>query len=74
MGDYLVDDIDGLEQTFQDVGTLLGLVEIELRAAHHYLVTEIHEVCEYLLEGESAGTPLHESHVVDGETRLERAC
>ena len=73
VGDYLVDDIDSLEQTFQDVGTLLGLVEIELRAAHHYLVTEIDEVRDDFLEGKGAGTALDQGDVVDGETRLQRS-
>ena len=71
--DDLVDDVHRLEEAFQDVGALLRLVQLELRAADNHLVAEVDEVAEDLLEGEGARTSLDEGHVVEGETRLQRS-
>ena len=67
----LVDDVYGLEEAFQDVGTLQGLVQLELGAAHDHFVAELHEIAYHLLQGEGAGTALDQGHVVDGETGLK---
>ena len=68
----LVDDVHRLEEAFQDVGALLRLVQLELRAADHHLVAEVDEVAEDLLEGEGARAALHEGDVVEREAGLER--
>ena len=68
----LVDDVDGAQETFEDMGALLGLVKVELRAAHHHLVAEVDEVGDYLLEGEGAGAASDQGDVIDGEAGLER--
>ena len=73
VGDYLIDNVNGFEKAFQDVGALLGLVEVEFSAAHNHLVTEVYEVGDNLLERERARTALYQSDVVDGETALERS-
>ena len=51
---------------------LQGLVQVELRAAHHHLVAEVDEGLEHVLEGERPGTAAHEGNVVDGEAALQR--
>ena len=61
----LVDYVDGLEQSFEDVGPGLGLLEFEPGAADDDLVAEIHEDGYHLLEGQRPGPPVHERHVID---------
>ena len=58
-------DIQSLEQTFQDVGAGLGLLEVELGPAHNHLVSEIHEMPDYILEAQCVRTTSHESHIVN---------
>ena len=70
-GDDLVDDVDGPEQAFEDMGALLCLLEVEPGAAHHDLVTEVYEIGDDLLERKGTGTALDQRHVVDGEAGLE---
>ena len=71
--DNLVDEVHGLEEAFQDMGALLGFVQLELGAAHHNLVAEVHELLDDFLEAEGAGTAFHQRHVVEGEAGLQRA-
>ena len=71
--DNLVNNVHGLEETFQDVGALLGLVQLELGAADDDLVAEVHELADDLLQAEGAGTSLHQGHVVEGEAALQGA-
>ena len=70
-GYHLVDDVDGLEQTCQDVLALACLIEVELGAAHYHVVAVTDEILDELLEVEQAGTSVHQGNVVDGEAGLQ---
>ena len=69
--DDLVDDVDGFQQAFQDVGTLLGLVQFKLGPAHHDLMAELDEIGNQVLQRKRLRTALHQGHVVDGKAGLE---
>jgi uncharacterized FAD-dependent dehydrogenase len=56
--------IEGLEETFEDMRSLLSLVEVELCSAENNLMTMSHEVFDKLLEVKRTWTSVHESHVV----------
>ena len=66
------DHVDGLEEAFEDVCALQGLVKLEFRAPDDDLVAEVDEVCEHFLEAQRTGTALDQGDVVDGETALQR--
>ena len=55
------------------MGALEGLVQLKLSAADNNLVPEFHKLADYFLEAERTGTSLHQGHVVEAETALERA-
>ncbi len=70
-GHNLIDDVDGAQQTFQDVGAAHGLVHLELRAARHHLFAVLHEVLDELLEVQQLRTSMHQGDVVHRETALQ---
>ncbi len=71
-GDDLVDDVEGFQEAFEDMGTLEGFVEFEPGAAHHHFVAVTHEILDQLLEVELLRPAVHQGDVVDREARLER--
>ena len=71
-GDDLVDDVERLEQAFEDMGALEGFVELEAGAAHDHFVAVAHIVFDELLEVELLRAAVHQGDVVDREARLER--
>ena len=62
---YLVDVVDGDDQAFQNVGTLLSFLQVVLGAADGHVVTMLHEVLDALLERQQTGTTLHQRNVID---------
>ena len=69
-GDHLVQDVQRLEQTFQDVRALGGLVALKTGTAHYHLVAVTHKVFDQLLQVQQARTSIHQSDVVDREAAL----
>ena len=70
-GDHLVDVVTGDDESFQDVGTLLGLLEVELGAADHHLVAVLQEVMQQFLEVQQHGTSVNQTHIINAERRLQ---
>ncbi len=70
-GDDLVDMVEGDEQTAEDVGPFLGLVEVVARAALHDVVPVVHEVADEVLQVEQHGTSVHQRDVVHREAGLQ---
>ena len=68
-----VDNVQRLEQTFQYVGALFGLVKIEFGAAHNHLVAMTHEIVDEVLEREQTGFAVYQRDVVDREAGLYRS-
>ena len=68
---YLVDDVDGAQQSGQDVGTLLGLGHLKARAAGHHLLAVLHKVLYQLLEVQQLRTAVHQRNIVHCEARLQ---
>ncbi len=56
----------------QDVRALLGLPEVELRAAHDDRAAVVEEVAEEVLQREDARLPVHDREEDDSERRLQR--
>ena len=61
---HLVDVVDSNNQTFQDVGTLLCFSQIVLGATDGHIMTMLNEILDALLEGQQAGTSLHQCDVI----------
>ena len=70
-GDDLIDDVDGTGQTFQDVGTFLSLLEVELGTADDHLMAVIHEMLDEVLKVQRVGTTVDQRHVVHVERALQ---
>ena len=68
----LVDVVLGDQQTLHDVQALLGLAQVEARAAHHHVVAVLDEVADQLAQVEQHRTSLDQGDVVHGERGLER--
>ena len=66
--DDLVDNVDGLDETFEDMGSLLGFFQVELGPSDYNFVPEVHEHLYYILEAQCPWTALDECHIVYGET------
>ena len=66
-GNHLVNIVAGNYQSLQNMGTLLGFLEIKLGATDHNLVTMLQEVVQQLLEVKQHGTSVNQAHVVDAE-------
>ena len=63
--DDKVYDIQGLEQTFEDVGLLLGGIQVETGPAEHYFVAVADEIFDEVLEVEQLRAAVHKGDVVD---------
>ena len=68
---YLVDIVLRNEQALHDMQTLLRLLQVEARAAHHHIVAVLHEMAYQILEVEQHRTAVHQSDVVHGERHLQ---
>ncbi len=68
---HLVNVVDGNDQSFQDVGALLSLLQVVLGATDGDVVAVLDEVLDALLQRQEARTPLDQGDVVDGERRLQ---
>ena len=64
---HLVDIVDSDDQAFQDVGTLLGFLQVVLGATNGYVVAVLNEVLDTFLQREQTGTTLHQSDVIHRE-------
>ena len=71
--DNLVDDVDGTQETLQQVGTTLGLGHVELGAAGDHLFAVLDKVLDEVFEVEQHGTAMHQCNVVDGKGTLQLA-
>ena len=71
--DYFVDIVRSDDQTFQNVGTLLSLAQVELRAADNDVVTMLYEVFDELFQVQQARTSVYQCHVVHAKRRLEHS-
>ncbi len=71
-GDDLVDQVEGPNQTFDDVLSITGLTQPVLGSTgHHFdLVTDVGH--EGIAQVESAGHPIDDRHHVHGEAALQR--
>ena len=65
--DDFVDDIDRLDEAFEDMCSLLRLVQVELGPADNDFVPEIHEHFQDVLERQCPRTTLDKCDIVDGE-------
>ena len=62
--DNLVDVVHGDNQSFENVGTLLRLLQVVLRATDGHVVTMLHEIFHAFLQREQARTALYERNVI----------
>ena len=67
---HLVDVVAGDDQAFEDMGTLLSLLEVVLCAAYGDVVTVLHEVLHALLQCEQTRATVDKRNAVDRERRL----
>src|SRR5262245_40166322 len=68
--DDLVNDVDGLLQTFQDVGPVPGLLQLILRAVAHDLAAEVDELVERLDQVENLRLAVDDREVDHSERDL----
>ena len=69
-GDDFVEVVEGDEQALKDVGPLLGLGQLVLRAAHDDLGAVLDEVVDELLQVQRHRPAFHQADVVDAERAL----
>ena len=69
--DDLVDDIDGLQQTFQNVRPLLSLLQLEPGPSDDDIVAEFHEIGDHVLEGQRSRAALDKGDIVEREAGLK---
>ena len=67
---YLVDIVAGDNQAFEDMGTLLSLLEVVLCAAYGDVVTVLYEILNALLKREQTRATVDKRNAVDRERRL----
>ena len=68
---HLVNVVDGNDQSFKEVGTLLCLLQLILGAADGHVVTMLHEILHAVLERQQARTAIDQRDGVDRETALQ---
>ena len=61
---HLVDIVHGDDQTFEDVGTLLGFLQVVLCTTDRHIVAMLNEVLDTLLECKQTRTTLYQSNVI----------
>ena len=69
--DHLVDVVQGDAQAFEDMGPVLGLLQVEARTPDDDLAAVIEEILEHLLEVQELRPVVDHGHHVDAETRLQ---
>ena len=62
--DNLVDVVHGDDESFENVGTLLRLLQVVLRATDGHVVTMLHEIFHAFFQREQARTTLYERNVI----------
>ena len=67
--DYLVEQVDGAQQTREDVLALLRLLQLVLAAAPQHFATVVEEQVERPLQPHPPGRPIDDRHHVDRERR-----
>ena len=67
---HLVDVVASDDESFENVGTLLRLLQVELCAAYSHVVTMLYEVLHTLLQRQQTWASLHQSDAVHRERRL----
>ena len=70
-GDDFVDNVKSFEETFEDVGALLCLLEVILGAADHHFVTVFHVLHNHILEVQRHRTTVNKGDVIDTEGGLQ---
>ena len=68
--DHLIDVVDGNLETLQNVSALLGLFEVELRAARHHVHLEVDIVLQHVFERERLRLAVHNREHNHTERRL----
>ncbi len=68
---HLVDIVAGDDESFEDMGSLLGLAQVEFRAADGHVVTVLDEIAHTLLQREQTRTAFDQSDAVDRERTLQ---
>ena len=68
---HLVDIVHSDNQSFEDVGTLLGFLQVVLGTTDSHVVTMLNEVLDTLLEVQQTGTTLDQCDIVDRERALQ---
>ena len=69
--DDFVDDVEGLEQAFEDVGAGFGFFEVETHPPDHHRFAVIEEVDQHLLEVQHLRLVVDDRQRVDAEGDLE---
>ena len=69
-GDYLVQDVQRLEQPFQDMRTFGGLVAFKMGTSYHHLMAVPYKIFDQLLQVQQARTSVHQGNVVDRKAAL----
>ena len=68
---HLVNIVHRNDQSLQDVGALLGLAQVEARAADGHVVAVLHKVFHALLQAQQARATFHQRNVVHRERALQ---
>ena len=68
--DHLVEMVESLEDSLQDMGPLLGFPQIEARASHHHGLSMVDEVGEHLLQVEDLRLVVDDGQQDDAEGGL----
>ena len=72
--DDLVEVVEGDQQALQDVGPLLGLVQLEAGAPDDDVLLVVEVVAEHLAQRQGAGHPVDQGQHVDAEGGLHGVC
>ena len=64
---YPVYHVNRLDEAFEDMSPLPGLLKLESRPADNDIVTEIHENPDDVLQAHGPRTSPYQGHIVDGE-------
>ena len=69
---HLIDDVECLEESFQNMGTGLGLLEVELGTADYHLVTVLDVLCNHVFQIKRHRAAVYQRNIVHAECRLQR--
>ena len=57
--------IQCLEQTFQDMGPLFGLIQFILCTAYHHIMPVTYKISDDLLQIQCARTPFYQRNIIN---------